>query len=285
VHERVTAEPGRRADTFGSLEPVRRPEQQDAAPPPAVGEPARRTDTFGNLEPVRRPEQHEAVPQPAAGAEPVRRPDGFAPSPVRRAESPVPAGPPALPGPPAPSAPSGLSGLSGPPVPSALTSPEPTSTLPAPQKPVVVPSPPPVPTTAATGLGPSRPTSRHQLTTDDDHETPVGQQEDDELPVLPQRAPGRSYNDLRAGGNGGVTEEFVADPADAERPPPLPQRRGTHLREELLEPAAPTKPVPGHNTSLMKTVQAGRDHWLADQQRDASTDIPNRGDSTPWPTT
>jgi hypothetical protein len=95
---------------------------------------------------------------------------------------------------------------------------------------------------------------------------------EDELPVLPVRAPGRSYDDLRAGGNGVVTA--------ADEPPPLPQRRGSHLREELLEPPSPTKPVPGHNTSLMKTFQAGRDNWYAEQNRETDT---NRGDA--WPTT
>jgi len=57
------------------------------------------------------------------------------------------------------------------------------------------------------------------------------------------------------------------------------QPRREELREELLEPPAVTKPVPGHNTSLMKTFQAGRDNWHAEQNRDAT----NRGDS--WPTT
>jgi signal transduction histidine kinase len=223
-------------------------------------------------EPTRRVEQQEPVRQPApqptaqpatqptgATAEQARRADGFGnPEPVRRPEPP------------------------------ALATPEPTSTLPAP-KPVTVPAPTPVPTTqaaASPGLGPIRPGGRrHRVTDFEQQEAAAKQAEEEELPVLPQRAPGRSYSDLRAGGNGGITEDFVVDPADGERPPPLPQRRGTHLREELLEPPAPTKPVPGHNTSLMKTVQAGREHWLAEQKRDASTDKSNRGDSTTWPTT
>ncbi|MDQ3786567.1 MAG: hypothetical protein M3422_04900, partial [Actinomycetota bacterium] len=107
-----------------------------------------------------------------------------------------------------------------------------------------------------------------------------------DLPALPVRSPGRSYDDLRAGGTGGISEEDAAKLADptvvaGDQPPPLPQRKGSHLREELLEPPQLTKPVPGHNTNLMKTVQAGRDHWLAEQNRDAT----NRGDSTTWPTT
>jgi hypothetical protein len=64
-----------------------------------------------------------------------------------------------------------------------------------------------------------------------------------------------------------------------QQPPPLPQRRGSHLREELREPPSPTRPVPGHNTSLMKTVQAGREHWFANQEQTNE----NRGDQ--WPTT
>jgi signal transduction histidine kinase len=176
--------------------------------------------------------------------------------------------------------------------PSAVATAEPTTSLPSPSPkpkpapaPTPVPSPVPVPTASAgtstavsaatassPGLGPILP--RRQR-------TEAAAEREPELPVLPVRAPGRSYEDLRAGGNGGVSEDItLADQGD--RPPPLPQRRGSHLREELLEPPAPTKPVPGHNTSLMKTVQAGRDHWLAEHNRDATT---NRGDSTTWPTT
>jgi hypothetical protein len=133
--------------------------------------------------------------------------------------------------------------------------------------PIQVPAPLPIPTASVTS--PNRPpqTSRHRA------EVP-----DDQLPVLPVRSPGRSYDDLRAGGNGGITGEMTTE--QGEGPPPLPQRRGSHLREELLEPPAVTKPVPGHNTSLMKTFQAGRENWLAEQNREENT---SRGDS--WPTT
>jgi hypothetical protein len=131
----------------------------------------------------------------------------------------------------------------------------------------------PIPTAAAPvspGLGPIRPTqpNRHRV---------VEGGTEDELPALPVRAPGRSYEDLQAGGDGLVSEETPAP--QGEQPPPLPQRRGSHLREELLEPPSPTRPVPGHNTSLMKTVQAGRETWFAQQ----NTTDENRGDS--WPTT
>lgn len=140
--------------------------------------------------------------------------------------------------------------------------------------PVQVPAPMPIPAATGTGspgLGPIRPQANR-------HRVVEGSTEED-LPVLPVRAPGRSYEDLRAGGDGVVTEDTPAE--QGKQPPPLPQRRGSHLREELLEPPAATRPVPGHNTSLMKTVQAGREHWFAEQNREANTD--NRGDS--WPTT
>jgi hypothetical protein len=126
--------------------------------------------------------------------------------------------------------------------------------------PIQVPAPLPIPTasmpSAGNGFGPAQPPQsgrRHRA------------EPEDELPVLPVRAPGRSYDDLRAGGDGVVTAEDQDD-----QPPPLPQRRGSHLREELLEPPAVTKPVPGHNTSLMKTFQAGRDSWQARERSEGA---------------
>ena len=163
------------------------------------------------------------------------------------------------------------------PKPSPMPRPEPA--------PAAVPAPVPVPTAAvgsaaaSPGLGPIRPQAPR-------HAEPAAEAAEAELPKLPVRSPGRSYDDLRSGGTGGISAEDAAKLADpgavtGDAPPPLPQRRGSHLREELLEPPQMTKPVPGHNTNLMKTVQAGRDHWLAEQNRDAT----NRGDSTTWPTT
>jgi signal transduction histidine kinase len=219
------------------------------------------------------------------------------------------------------------------PEPAALATPEPTSTL-TPPKPSPAPVPAPVPTPAAAaasvpvtsvpvtsvpvtsvpvnpvrvaetsspGLGPIRPQPGRRARTEPE---PGAEQE---VPALPVRAPGRSYDDLRTGGTGvvggstgggtgsgigsavgggigsavgGTGSEDISGPEQGDRPPPLPQRRGSHLRQELLEPPPMTKPVPGHNTSLMKTVQAGRDSWLSEQNRDAT----NRGDTTTWPTT
>jgi signal transduction histidine kinase len=242
-------------------------ERREQAPEPVAQQEPLRQSAIATAEPARRQELPAPTPEPArlTGQEPVRLQESPTAEPARPADAfgnPEPARRPEPP---------------------ALATPEPTTTLPAP-KPVTVPSPTPVPTTSSPGLGPIRPSGRRHRLTDFEQE-PSATPPEEELPVLPQRAPGRSYSDLRAGGNGGVLEDFVVDPADGEPPPPLPQRRGTHLREELLEPPAPTKPVPGHNTSLMKTVQAGRDHWLAEQKRDASTEKSNRGDSTTWPTT
>lgn len=144
------------------------------------------------------------------------------------------------------------------------------------------------------GLGPippSRPSGRRHRVEEPpeqpvDHGDPLGGE--DELPKLPQRAPGRSYDDLRLGGNG-IVEDIPNGESAGRRPPPLPQRRGTHLREELLEPPSHTTPVPGHNTRLMASVQEGREHWFAEQKRDSTPQQPNhgtsRGDSTQWPTT
>lgn len=193
------------------------------------------------------------------------------------AERPTPAQlPPAEPGRPQPQEPTVSRPVPREPAASARPS-TPVTTPPPPAvtekpSPVQVPSPMPIPSTTTStspGLGPIRPASpaRHRPETSDE----------EELPVLPVRAPGRSYDDLRTGGDGGAAEDMTAD---NENPPPLPQRRGSHLREELLEPPSPTRPVPGHNTSLMKTVQAGRDNWFAAQDREANK---NRGDS--WPTT
>ncbi len=195
--------------------------------------------------------------------------------------------------------------------------PEPAA-IPAAAEPQAVqqPAPPPVeqpapapaapaPSAAASspGLGPIRPTPARRQQQAETSRAPAAPQHDaaeTELPVLPARVPGRSYLDLRTGGNGhgngggngngngGGNGGGGAVPENTDQPPPLPQRRGTHLREELLEPPAPTKPVPGHNPSLMKTVLEGRDHWLAEQSRDAGRQQkqgPNEGDSAPWPTT
>jgi hypothetical protein len=199
---------------------------------------------------------HRDVPEPTASSPslpPVQKP-----SPAPRQAAPVAA--------PAQHMPS--------PAPTVVPSPVPT----------VVPSPMPVPTTVgggAPGLGPIRP-PQSARPAPAEHKPA----QESELPKLPTRAPGRSYDDLRSGGNGGISSEDAAKLADpgavaGDAPPPLPQRKGSHLREELLEPPQLTKPVPGHNTNLMKTVQAGREHWLAEQGRDAT----NRGDSTTWPTT
>lgn len=137
--------------------------------------------------------------------------------------------------------------------------------------PIQVPAPLPIPTASATTTATpaARPAQQSRHSVEDTASS---------LPPLPVRAPGRSYDELRASGTGVLLEEPA--PEQGNQPPPLPQRRGSHLREELREPTAPTRPVPGHNTSLMKTVQAGRENWFNEQDQEANK---NRGDS--WPTT
>jgi len=160
--------------------------------------------------------------------------------------------------------------------PSTSDRPEPSDRAERVDRPVQVPAPLPIPAASVSGspglgpIRPSQPASRHRV---------VEGSTEEELPSLPTRAPGRSYEDLRAGGDGVTAEDLGTE--QGKQPPPLPQRRGSHLREELLEPPAPTRPVPGHNTSLMKTVQAGRENWFNERNREENKD--NRGDS--WPTT
>ncbi|HVK20503.1 MAG TPA: ATP-binding protein [Actinokineospora sp.] len=169
-------------------------------------------------------------------------------------------------------------------------SPAPRERLPEP-----APATPPRPMAvqaAPSPLTPRQPTSRRQRVEPREPEpvAPTRQPAvvESELPELPVRAPGRSYADLRAGMTPDA-DETAAYEQPGSKPPPLPQRQGTHLREELLEPPIPAAPVPGHNTKLMATVQQGREHWINEQSRDSASDQsdpgPTRGESTPWPTT
>ncbi|MBC6450143.1 sensor histidine kinase [Actinokineospora xionganensis] len=170
------------------------------------------------------------------------------------------------------------------------------------------PSPQPSPQPAAPGLTApplsapalssvhlTQPTSRRQPPAEPEQAPADHEQADEQhwakeaaLPELPVRAPGRSYNELRTGVLDDA-EEPAAQEQAGNQPPPLPQRRGTHLREELLEPPAPAPSITGHNTRLMAAVQEGRDHWLTEQIREASphepTQAPTRGESAAWPTT
>jgi signal transduction histidine kinase len=214
-------------------------------------------------QPEQEPRQHVAPQQSVPPALPKRRPD-VAHEPSRPAMEPA-----QVPAPtPIPAATESAGRLA----PAARPSPQPApgATVladPGPAAPIQVPAPMPIPAAAApsTVAAPALP-RRHRAETEDD------------LPALPVRAPGRSYDDLRTGGNGIVVEETPAPQGD--EPPPLPQRRGSHLRQELLEPPSMTRPVPGHNTGLMKTFQEGRDNWVSQQDRDANK---KQGDS--WPTT
>ncbi|MDQ3576950.1 MAG: ATP-binding protein [Actinomycetota bacterium] len=172
-------------------------------------------------------------------------------------------------------------------VPSAPKPPEPQR-----QVPVSVASAP-APTSSGTSSSSQRHTAGRRHQAGEQREESAGRATPEEsgeggLPDLPVRAPGRSYEDLRSGAATEVGAVVAVEQSDG-RPPPLPQRRGTHLREELLEPPAPSAPASGHNTSLMSKVQEGRDHWLTKNAwgtgAQQSDEKPTRGESTQWPTT
>jgi hypothetical protein len=118
--------------------------------------------------------------------------------------------------------------------------------------------------------------------------------DDEQLSALPRRRRGESYANLRSGaadvatgtdarmapdpgpdaaaprGAGAAgsrhTEQAAPDPYEANRRhdgsgrPPLPQRRGSHMREELRRPQAPVRPIPGHDPNLFAAVMEGRRH-------------------------
>lgn len=103
--------------------------------------------------------------------------------------------------------------------------------------------------------------------------------------ALPVRTPGGS-----TAGDSTTGELGRANPP-AEALPPLPQRRGSHLRPELLQaPSAPTKPLPGHNTNLMAVVQQGFDRAREAQNTESNQSLKQHrtteGESeASWPTT
>jgi signal transduction histidine kinase len=113
--------------------------------------------------------------------------------------------------------------------------------------------------------------------------------DDERAPALPRRTRGESYANLRAGAanvaagtdartapdpgaarsagaaGGRHTDQATPDPYEADRRsdgsvrPPLPQRRGSHMREELRQPPpAPVRPIPGHDPTLFAAVMEGR---------------------------
>ncbi|SDI36847.1 Histidine kinase-, DNA gyrase B-, and HSP90-like ATPase [Actinokineospora alba] len=181
-----------------------------------------------------------------------------------------------------------------PPRPTLEPSPRPTS-QPSPQVSAPGLTAPPLSAPALSSVHLTQPTSRRQAPAEPEAAPADHGQADEQhwsresaLPELPVRAPGRSYNELRSGVHDDAEEQAAQEQA-GNQPPPLPQRRGTHLREELLEPPAPAPSITGHNTRLMAAVQEGRDHWLTEQIREASphepTQAPTRGESAAWPTT
>jgi signal transduction histidine kinase len=109
------------------------------------------------------------------------------------------------------------------------------------------------------------------------------QQQDDkqhQSPALPVRRRGETYSQLRSGvaaeaviteaglgagsddvaasSSGTVDNRYTEPAANQSDRPALPQRRGSHLREELRDPPAAVRPIPGHNPTLMSALQEGR---------------------------
>ncbi|TVT52097.1 ATP-binding protein, partial [Amycolatopsis rhizosphaerae] len=88
-----------------------------------------------------------------------------------------------------------------------------------------------------------------------------------EFAPLPKREAGSGF----AQSSGRIEDPTSFGQLDQDNPPPLPQRRGqSHLRPELYEPVAPTRPIPGHNTNLMAAVQRGFDRGREEQQNKAA---------------
>jgi signal transduction histidine kinase len=88
----------------------------------------------------------------------------------------------------------------------------------------------------------------------------------------------------------GIPAEHTTQSDQAAQPaqPPLPQRRGSYLSPQLREPTSPTRPLPGHTTNLMATVQQGFDRGRTEQEPPAETPQPQHGTTqgeSPWPTT
>ncbi|NKQ53528.1 sensor histidine kinase [Amycolatopsis sp. K13G38] len=97
-----------------------------------------------------------------------------------------------------------------------------------------------------------------------------------QLPQLPTREPGHAYTPAPVA----VDDSTDWGAVDETARPPLPQRRGSHLRPELLEPPAATRPLPGHNTNLMATVQKGLDRGREEERNEPGT---AQGESPLWP--
>jgi hypothetical protein len=123
--------------------------------------------------------------------------------------------------------------------------------------------------------------SRNGDLEDDQH----GAAPEQQLPALPLREPGTT---LTPAPSAVVNDAGDFTPVEKPSRPPLPQRRGqSHLRPELLEPSAPTRPLPGHNTNLMATVQQGLERGRDENEGTAESPQPQygttQGESTSWP--
>jgi hypothetical protein len=87
-----------------------------------------------------------------------------------------------------------------------------------------------------------------------------------------------------------ATAEAAPDSPSDQRPA-LPKRRAqpSHLRPELLAPAAPVRPIPEPNLDLMADLRLGRERGQAeldgDERRQPPIDPHPQGDPSRWPTT
>ncbi|EIE97886.1 sensor histidine kinase [Saccharomonospora glauca] len=97
---------------------------------------------------------------------------------------------------------------------------------------------------------------------------------DEHVPSLPVRKPGATFHSEPSSPSPepktGTDEARPAEshPLTDQSRPPLPQRRGeSHLPPELHKALSPTKPIPGHNPTLMASFQQGFRRGREEQDR------------------
>jgi signal transduction histidine kinase len=103
---------------------------------------------------------------------------------------------------------------------------------------------------------------------------------------LPVRRPGTTaFTPATPVAGGGESGETTGSPDQV--PPPLPQRRGSYLADELRQPPPLTTPLVGHDVGLMANIQRGFER--AQDARDTAEESPQsqhgttQGESTEWP--
>jgi signal transduction histidine kinase len=119
--------------------------------------------------------------------------------------------------------------------------------------------------------------------------------------ALPRRRRGESYERLRStvvedvGGGVDVFDTRRAaqatptppdnqPPADRSNRPALPQRRGSHMREELRDPPELMRPIPGHDPTLLAALLEGRARGREEpeQSEGLSSDAPQPHHAHDW---